>query len=673
MSSSKGLDGVKRIALAHGEKIGMALVVLVVGYLVYSSLGRETLPPDMKYDRLSSLTGQIRQKVDDSKWEVAVQNTPEEVKLYQPLSTGATLEVASQPYAWDRSGWDPAVVPPSSLRSDPKLLAPVEFEGHGITALFAFMSEEQRQALELQRQREERQREIEAREGRERMEAEAGRRTGRGREQEGEGGFFGAGGGTTIDPNDKNIRPVGISMPPAGVSLGGEELIEQHSVAVVLAKVPLSEQFQEYKNALADSRNFSPEIDFPEYLGYLVERAEVVPGAELAWQRVTVRNGAGGPPITSIDANRLGQAIADWVDFPDSPQSTPDQRHVHDFLTFPLPPLVGRDWGSMVVHSDVSLQSEVEMLEEEQGDELQPDPAGEDTGDFFGGPGLDGGGRPPGGRGVAPLRGPGRDDERGGTIGPRRRGTTAGGGTAFAPQQDPQTGEYVMDVPFIMFRFFDMTVEPGRRYKYRVRLVLRDVNGLRPSTELEPEVNARLAGKSSAQRQFVFADWSEPTPTISIPQAGTIKVAEAKTPTASALSELTVRLIVESYGVNPEKRSQVIQAFVETEARRGSVMNFFRQEVEKLIERGQYIQKVQDFNINTGVTVLDIDGGHRYTRDLQAPAQVLFIDAAGRIYLRDELDDERDVAIHRAVFAPPDKRGGGGGGAAPGFGGFGRE
>lgn len=230
-----------------------------------------------------------------------------------------------------------------------------------------------------------------------------------------------------------------------------------------------------------------------------------------------------------------------------------------------------------------------------------------------------------------------------------------------------------MDVPFIMFRFFDMTVEPGRRYKYRVRLVLRDVNGLRPSTELEPEVNARLAGKSSAQRQFVFADWSEPTPTISIPQAGTIKVAEAKTPTASALSELTVRLIVESYGVNPEKRSQVIQAFVETEARRGSVMNFFRQEVEKLIERGQYIQKVQDFNINTGVTVLDIDGGHRYTRDLQAPAQVLFIDAAGRIYLRDELDDERDVAIHRAVFAPPDKRGGGGGGAAPGFGGFGRE
>src|SRR5690606_3990915 len=82
-------------------------------------------------------------------------------------------------------------------------------------------------------------------------------------------------------------------------------------------------------------------------------------------------------------------------------------------------------------------------------------------------------------------------------------------------------------------------------------------------------------------------------------------------------------------------------------------------EVEKLIQQGRYIQKVEDFNIDTGVTVLDIDGGDRYTRDMRAPAHVLFMDPTGRMYLRDELDDERSVAFHRAVFTPPENRRGG--------------
>lgn len=669
----------KHFFLAHGEKIGMGIIALLAGLVIYMSMGLEKLPPDKSPQALNGVTQQVTQKVTDSSWEEALQNVPEEIKLYTPLAAGAQQTITPATYAIDRGGWDPALAPPSSLRKDPVLLPPTDFEGAGITGLFAFMSEEMRKEIALREAEEAARREREMRNEREEAlrDAERGRpgRNPPGVGAEG-GGYFGGPG--QIDPNNKNIREVGVTLRPAGVQVTGQELIEQLSCAVIVAKVPMTQQVEEYKKALAEARGYRPQDDIPNYLGYTVQRAEVIPGKELEWKNITIRNGKDPKkPLGGFVEATIPSIMGDWVAaLPD----THDERYSHPFLTFPQPPLVGRDWGNMARHSEVPLASEVNLDESAEEEEDPGLPDGSNPEDLFGattpggpgnyaeGPMGRGGYGRPGGYGGAygGYRGGGEGEFSGGGAarygggGEYAGGGYSGGGgvgvpRAYTPKFN-EDGEIELEVPFFMFRFFDLSVEPGRRYKYRVRLALTDVNGMQVSTNLEPEVVERLKDKTAQQRAFRFTEWSQPTPTISIPQAGIIQVAEAKPPASSAASEVTARLIVESYGVDPENRSQAIQAYIETDARRGSVMNFFGQEVEKLIQQNRYIEKVEDFNIDTGITVLDIDGGDRYTRELKAPAHVLFMDPTGRMYLRDELDDERNVALHRAIFTPPDNK-----------------
>ena len=686
--SGKGLGAIKGLLLEHGEKIGMGLVVLIAGYFIYSAIGLESLPADKAPTQLESLARQVDSKVGQATWELAQQQSTDVVKLYTPLATGGGEgEISRSAYALTGGGLDRAVVPQATLRTDPRLLPPKDFEVHGLTGLFAFISEEQRQNRQLEEARRERERERDRLRDREEADRQAERGT-RGRNRPGaasEGGALFDSGSGQIDPNNKNIRIAGITLRPSGVPLQGDELIQMTSCAVVVAKVPITEQFQEYKNTLADARGgFQPEQDFPNYLGYIVERAEVVPGQELQWKQVLIRNGTGGNPLPVVSYNSLPQITHDWAG---RAEDTHDPRYTHPLLTFPQPPLVMRDWGEMAKLSEVKFAAEIEPEDPE--DELLPGagPGGGDPDDPFAmgpdaafgegprrggggefGPRTGGAGRFGGGGEFS--RGGGRPRGGGGMMG--EGGYSSGVGTytpqVYTPKIDPVTGDVELDVPYLMFRFFDLSVQPGKRYKYRVRLALADVNAGRSLSDLDPAVIERL----KTRRSSLLTDWSEPSPTVSIPQAGAVQVAEAKPPTAAPLSEITVKLIVEGYGVNPENRSEAVQGYVETEARRGTVLNFFRQPVDKLIQQGRYIETVEDFTIDTGITVLDVDGGDRYTRELQSPSQVLFMDPTGRMYLRDELDDEIGVAFHRALFTPPDDRRGSGRGEAFGPEGGGR-
>lgn len=676
---SKGLGSIKMLALGHGEKVVMALIAMVAGYLLYSSTSVESLPSDKQASNLESLASTVSNTIRDYGWDRAVEQAQGDIRIHQPLPADRKIEIDPLQYLPPRyASFDAPVVPPTELRKDPEILPVYDFEGHGITGLFAFISKEEADRRMLEEMKSEAERRREAEQEAERQREEELRGTRRSPRGGGEPGFFEGGMGIGLAENE-NRRAVNITLPPAGVDLDGTELIRRMSMAVVLAKVPLPEQLKQYQNALANTRTYDPQFDIPRYLGYYVERAEVRPDAELEWRPVELRNGRDSRRLPLVAQQSIQFAIHDWAqglidDF--------DPRYGDQVLTFPLPPLVGQNLDDMARHSEVPLASEMEeeLLEEE--DDGLPEDLTENPDALFGdntGAGLRGGGEF-GEMGRRPMGGPGGRSEfgamgrmgggrgmggefgargmggefggrggrgMGGEFGGRGMGMGMAGGSAISVDEN---GEPKVVVPFVMLRFFDLTVQPGKRYKYRVRLIVEDPNYEQPPSVLDPEVLAR------ERKRARVGEWSEPSPTISIPQAGTIRIAEAKPAGARFNTEPTAQMLVESFGI--DERRNALKAYKELEARRGAVMNY-QGPVEMLVEQGRFIEKVDDFEIDTGVVVLDIDVEERFTRDLAPPATALMMDSSGRMYLRDELHDEREVALHRAVFEETGQPGGG--------------
>ena len=90
--------------------------------------------------------------------------------------------------------------------------------------------------------------------------------------------MYGAGG--VFDPLHPKRRPVVGMTRPKGVPLQDYEEVRIAYWAVVVAKVPIKEQVKLYKDAFENARGYNPSGDLPQYLGYLVERAEVRGGDE---------------------------------------------------------------------------------------------------------------------------------------------------------------------------------------------------------------------------------------------------------------------------------------------------------------------------------------------------------------------------------------------------------
>jgi hypothetical protein len=204
-----------------------------------------------------------------------------------------------------------------------------------------------------------------------------------------------------------------------------------------------------------------------------------------------------------------------------------------------------------------------------------------------------------------------------------------------------------------LLRFLDFSVEPGRKYRYRVRLVIQDPNRSAARATLDSSVINRFKADKSPYR---VTEPSKPSRTVSIPLAGTVRVASADTANErSVTSEPDVKLLVESFDADEKGKS--IQAAIEAEFKRGNVANL-TEDAEILVEQGRAIDKEKGFEFRTGITVIDIHGGEplsRANRDLKREARVLLMDPAGQLFVQKESDDSNAVERHRAIFAEPDE------------------
>lgn len=634
--------GIKGLLLAHCEKAIAGILFLVAGYLVYGSLSVESL--DKKPDELSTQVQQTSTAWEQPRWN----NLDEEDKVTAfKVQTGdgtLTKEAYQAP-----AQLNPFVVPPTIDRTDPELLAAVDLQVEAVTGLMAFVDERIRRKRELEAKKKEEERRAEQL---------------RNRDKEDELGGGDRGGFSQDEDLNKGRRPVSgnTRSRQQGVSLQGDERVDRVSCAVVLAKAPMVDQYNLYRNALENARGYNPSADVPLYLGYYVERAEVR-GSELSdWEPVSV-TGERGPDSNVVTDLRITKMIADWIG---GQAPLIDGRYEHPVLTMPLPPLVGQLWDEGVVHSDAPLQSETDALAAAETNVEEETPAAEGEGGLFGraaqpgmrggrggrstGRGMRGGGEFGGGEyggGGGEYGGGGGEYGGGGGGGMASR---RGGGSEF--QFDPE-------IPFQMVRFFDFSVAPGRQYRYRIRLVLGDVNrrvGL-PKSYLAKEVSERIAGKKSPIR---LAEWSEPSPIVSVPMAGDVFIVDAKVPSKDQTNaEPTVELLVQSYDLDEEQRAikaGTIQSFPA-----GSVMNM-TEDVEVLSADQRWLVEVDSFRFSTGITLCDVIGGEVLTRDEVEPIKVLFMDPSGQLFVRNQLEDMPVIEQHRQIYEESDENRGGRGG-----------
>lgn len=629
----KSANAIQSLLLQHAEKAVMLVAVLLAGWLIYGSLTPEgaTQSPD----ELDSMVAQTSREVTEFT-PSPDSDTEGGIKRAESFQLMNELTIDANDYQTASSGvWGRPVVPTIVMRDDPLLLPAVSLEGVGMTTLMATEDPDIARRREEDQLRQDAQRELERERERERQlrEEDAGRGRGRGRADRAGPGM--------APPAGRRGRGRG------GMQLSGDERIDVVSFAAVTALVPVSDQVKLYLDTFENARGYDATRDLPQWLGYYIQRAEVTSGGDVQWQPVKIEDrsrATRGRQYNFVNSAVILNATADWIS---QGEGLADNRYIDENLTFPLPPIIGQSFGREVVHSTVPLQAETDaLMEEEQNQDYReavPDPEAL----------LEGGERPR--RGGQRMRGMEDMGRRGGARGMSSRGGRGGRG-----------GGYERSMDHLMLRFFDFGVEPGKRYRYRVRLVMQDPNAESQvdSDYLKREVKQRV---ESARSESRLTEWSEPSKIISVPDAGEVMVAGVDPPPRNSPNgEPQVNLLVKSFDVDEANRA--VQAEDILTFHRGSVIN--RTEEDVMINKGGRMEEVEEFTFRTNATLLDIYGGQDVNRETTTPGRVLIMDASGKLHVRDELSAFEEVQRVKAANEEPRRNSGRRDGRATERGGF---
>lgn len=687
----KGQGGIKGLFLLHGEKLAIAVVGIIALLFVYKAYKLPRLDEKYQAPKLQGQITEARALITDFSWQKAIADFPEKVKKSEAIAAKDNMNVNPDEYVSD-SKFDVSVVASMIPRTDPQILNAEDVDATGGSGLFAFTDEKIRKELELRRATETAE-QFKKDQDLQRKEAARQKREGNNpRNQRGpEGGRNIA--AEIADPAHPKRRPVEGQLQAMGIQLQGAERKERAFWACVVAKVPIRKQLNMYEDAFKNTRGgFDPARDFPRYVGYMVQRVEVVAGKDVDWKDAKVvplydatrQSVIANKPIDqSVNSFRSVPKLyefaqANWAAM--SPDVI-DQRFSDYVLTLPLPPLVGRVWGSEATHRDIPLLADTPPLQEET-QPLQPaaqtpaEPAATDADSGFSSssaqPNALPGGVPGPGTGAVPMMrrpmtgfgpeggmGPGMGGRFAGPeggMGPgmgRGAGPEGGGMGGGSFSQPGQSNTLAKGVDYKLLRFFDYSVEPGKKYKYRVKLVLADPNVNVPSNMLAPAVLDRLAkAKDASGRRKEFRaveEWSDPSPTVGIPMAGNVRLADYKFPPPEKFNdEQSVTMLVQSFDVD-EKNNAIQAAIEKKDLRRGYVANF-REDAEYLVDGGAFIDTQPNFTFYTGMTLLDFDGGAKLAKDMNMPVRALVMGPSGQMYIRNETDDKPIVEYHKKLF-----------------------
>ena len=768
--------------LQHVEKIVLALAVLFVLLLTYFGLTRKGFDTTRTPDRLANQASQARDQVHRTTWDQVKDEPERNPRGEYDVRVKESQQVAvASPYVGEIP-WKPPLGKPGSKRVDPELLKPEKLEVVGAVGPLAVKGGSYMLAslpdATVGTKRKKKKDKDEDKGARSGGKGKGG--GGKGGGKNGAGGLGGAMGGLGGGPDmmgsggdapavaaTKRVpasavcgyRPGGSSagggggaMPGMGLAGGkgggggsgtastGEAAPKAASFIAVKAIFNVRKQRELYEQALANSVGYDPTRDRFEIVYAYLARADVTDDPDRELTDKDFQNVAYGTASEFVVAT--GKKRKPWVNPREQskwhgvPEEVVDPLYVDRVATFPCPPIMLRCLEPFMKHSLSPVKKNVASAASAggqggamgmggampgmgggKGGMMGPGGAGDDGDDDGaggGGGGLGMGGPGVGGMGMGMGMG-GKGSPRGGMM-----GGGMPGGSAKSPDED---------IDYKLIRMYDFSPQPGRKYRYRIRLLVRDPNNPnRPGQSeftaparrhLSRQVIERIAKEREAARKanqmipfWRETQWSEPSPVVSLPDMTRVAigpVAPGLTSKAAPIGPASAnpdvpraiqyirweRTLPQANGVGIVWRDDLATDMsIEKPVTRGSVLNDERDKVDVVdpvsLAVKQYPKPPEPpkrgarrraaaptVTVNTGFVVVDLEGGEalpvtgRRREKLTAPSQALVMTPDGKLVVHDEFGDARDFNFYRFAFTETTggSDDGGMGGGMPGMGG----
>ncbi len=343
---------------------------------------------------------------------------------------------------------------------------------------------------------------------------------------------------------------------------------------MITGLVPVKKQAGEFDQVFKDTipigdggagKEWEKTRDIPVYTRRLIERAEITgePNESLHWEPLSTKG------LNNMIATEWGLKVADLV----------GRDYTDVVYTMPLGPLVGAEWDESVGH-----EPEIPMAAKEEREKLiqqakDAEPA------------------------VA-------DDD-------------AETSEATQPKSPSKKQVAKKNVEYRLFRFFDLTAKPGKRYRYRVQLWLRN-----PNYKLADKF---LKDPESKKDELRPSPWSEPSEVVEIP-TGNEMILVAVNPTRGKDVATKIKLVAN----DPESG---LPAVIEDDFYRGTVVNVTK--TCFIAKPGEPHPESRSVTFETNAVLLDARGGAPFGRDksFTEPGNILLLDADGKLVAHNELDD----------------------------------
>ena len=384
---------------------------------------------------------------------------------------------------------------------------------------------------------------------------------------------------------------------PANAKLEGRYWV------TVTGLIPSWDQESEFQKVFRDATKTLP-TDTPEYVFCDVERADVLsPGQVGEFEPLDME-------LVEKDQDTWAAVYPEMID---KKYLTPSID-----VTEPLPPLVHANHDPNAIrHPKIPLAGEA-SAEENKAAAKAAEAVKEDA---------EGGAK-------------GRSRKRAGrgrSAGPKGMGGMGGmmpmGGMGGMMGMSGRMGVAKEKIDYMLFRFFDFTVTPGKKYKYRVRLALEN-----PNFDVAPQY---LKSADLAKEEFVYTDWSEPSPEVFVPLGSELLAGDINPKDPSG------KILVRQFD-----KDKAVTAAHEFELARGATMNAEGVEVPMPnttpgATPGSSEEK-QKVDFRTDATMIDLVGGDKLTggpMGTKSPGRMLVLRSDGELALLSEFDDARRYEI----------------------------
>ncbi|MGD9126271.1 MAG: hypothetical protein PVH19_02735 [Planctomycetia bacterium] len=366
-----------------------------------------------------------------------------------------------------------------------------------------------------------------------------------------------------------------------------------------------------YKETFEDVHPRLP-TDIPQFYSnfcsFYVERAEITDDPEnLKWE-----------PIYSDIKQYLQQYVGNQISTPSQQSEKTDPTAIEPSLIVPLPQRTDRQWGEEVLHApeiplmDMTAQHGMGM------------------------PGM-----------VTPIQ-PGVTNPGGmtppGETPPEGLPPGIGNDTPNTPTD--QVEQKIS--PYVLFRFFDFNVEPGKKYRYHVRLYFKNPNyEIKNDSHLDPALVKLKHDPEKKWSNYIATEWSEPSNTVHMPLDDDLLLASVNPPKpADSEPTANVTLVHWDYMKGFEILDEV------EGVHRGKVVNYYDRDMPTPEVPGppnpmpgETSNQPEKVSYVTGLLVLDLKGGETLpsrTISLHKPSSMLLFSPSGALIVRSSVEDEEE-------------------------------